>query len=66
LPVDEIKAAKAKNEEFSIVGKEIYLYCPNGYGITKLSNNFFERELNVRATTRNWKTVNTLLSMAEK
>jgi uncharacterized protein (DUF1697 family) len=66
LPIDELNAAKAKNEEFSISGKEIYLYCPNGYGITKLSNNFFERRLNVSATTRNWKTVSTLLSMAEK
>ena len=66
LPVDEINAAKARNEEFSISGREIYLYCPNGYGITKLSNNFFERKLNVLATTRNWNTVNVLLSMTER
>ncbi len=36
---------------------------PNGYGETKLSNNFFEEELKVTATTRNWRTVNALLSM---
>jgi len=48
-----------------IIGKEIFLYCPNGYGITKLSNNFFENKLKVNATTRNWKTVNKLVEMAD-
>ena len=65
-PIEEISAAKAENEELSIIGKEIYLFCPNGYGNTKLSNSFFERKLKVRATTRNWKTVNTLFSLAQK
>ena len=35
LPVEEINAVRGKNEEFSISGKEIYLFCPNGYGVTK-------------------------------
>jgi uncharacterized protein (DUF1697 family) len=51
-------------DKFIIMGKEIYLYCPNGYGITKLSNGFFENKLKVTATTRNWKTVNTLATLA--
>jgi uncharacterized protein (DUF1697 family) len=50
-------------EEFVIVEKVIYLYCPNGYGRTKLTNNFFENKLNVSATTRNWKTCNELLKL---
>lgn len=50
-------------EEFVIVEKVIYLYCPNGYGRTKLTNNFFENKLNVGATTRNWKTCNELLKL---
>ncbi len=33
------------------------LYCPHGYGRTKLNNGFFERALGVSATTRNWRTV---------
>ncbi|OGO28368.1 MAG: hypothetical protein A2136_07935 [Chloroflexi bacterium RBG_16_54_11] len=41
----------------------IYLFCPNGYGTTKLSNSFFERKLGVPATTRNWNTVNALYKM---
>jgi uncharacterized protein (DUF1697 family) len=51
--------------EWIIDGKTIYLFCPDGYGKTKLSNNFFENKLKVTATTRNWKTVNELVSMSE-
>ncbi len=51
-------------DRFIISGREIYLYCPNGYGTTKLSNTFFERKLEVTATTRNWKTVMTLNEIA--
>ena len=51
-------------DQFIISGKEIYLYVPNGYGETKISNNFFEKKLQVKATTRNWNTVNKLSEMA--
>ncbi len=44
-------------DEFQFNGQFIYLYCPDGYGRTKLSNNFFERKLKVSATTRNWNSV---------
>jgi uncharacterized protein (DUF1697 family) len=50
-------------DQFRCSGKEIYLYCPNGYGKTRLSNNTLEKVLSVRATTRNWKTVNKLHEM---
>jgi uncharacterized protein (DUF1697 family) len=62
----QLKNARYETDRFIIAGGAIYLYCPNGYGRTKLSNNFFEKKLGVAATTRNWKTVNTLLSMADK
>jgi uncharacterized protein (DUF1697 family) len=51
------------DEELVIVENVIYLYCPHGYGRTKLTNNFFENKLNVSATTRNWKTCNELLKL---
>jgi uncharacterized protein (DUF1697 family) len=63
FPFDEIGKVKTKSEDVSFSSKEIYLFCPNGYGNTKLSNAFFERKLKTLATTRNWNTVNTLLSM---
>jgi uncharacterized protein (DUF1697 family) len=51
-------------EAFRSSGCAIYLYCPNGYGETKLGNNTLERRLKVTATTRNWNTVNKLCGMA--
>jgi uncharacterized protein (DUF1697 family) len=55
---DDIPDAFARGEE------AIYLFCPNGYGRTKLSNSFFERKLGVVVTTRNWNTVKALYKMA--
>ncbi len=51
-------------DEFFISGKSVYLFCPNGYGNTKLSNTFFEKKLKVRATTRNWKTLIELIELS--
>jgi uncharacterized protein (DUF1697 family) len=56
---------KDENERFTISGREVYLYCPNGYGNTKLTNNIFEKKLNTKATTRNWKTMNKLLELGK-
>jgi uncharacterized protein (DUF1697 family) len=64
--IDKIKDGQYASDEFILIGKTVYLFCPNGYGNTKLSNTFFEKKLNVTATTRNWKTVNKLFNMAEK
>lgn len=44
-------------------GREVYLHIPASYGNTKLSNNFFENKLKVKATTRNWRTVQELCRM---
>jgi uncharacterized protein (DUF1697 family) len=52
-------------DEFYILGRSVYIFCPGGYGNTKLSNAFFEKKLKVRATTRNWKTVLELVKMSE-
>jgi uncharacterized protein (DUF1697 family) len=54
----------AGTDRFHCRGQEIYLYCPNGFGGTKLSINAFERVLSAGATTRNWNTVNKLYEMA--
>ena len=55
---------KLPNEKFVFNKNVVYLYCPNGYGQTKLTNNFFENKVKVSATTRNWKTTNELLKIA--
>jgi len=51
-------------DEFVVDGEFIYLFCPEGYGRTKFNNQFFERKLDVKATTRNWKTVRKLYEMS--
>lgn len=58
-----IKIPHDESEAFVIHNKAVYLYCPNGSGNTKLTNNTFEKKLRVSATSRNWKTVLTLLDM---
>ena len=63
--LEKIHAGYYLPDEFYISGKTIYLYCPSGYGNTKLSNTFFENKLKLSATTRNLKTSSVLLSMAE-
>ncbi len=62
--IDKIKG-DFENDEFIISGSAIYLFCPIDYGHTKLSNKFFESKLKVTATTRNWKTVTELVSLAK-
>jgi uncharacterized protein (DUF1697 family) len=51
-------------DNFKIIKNVIYLYCPNGYGNTKLSNTFFEKKLKVNATTRNFNTISKLIEIA--
>lgn len=55
---------KSPTEAFHYVDTRFYIYCPLGYGQTKLTNNFIEAKLKVTATTRNWKTTNALLDRA--
>lgn len=51
-------------DEFFVGEQVVYVHCPNGYGRTRLTNNFFERHLGTRATTRNWNTANKLHELA--
>jgi uncharacterized protein (DUF1697 family) len=62
--VRELDPDISKPDEFRVVGQEIYLCCPNGYGRSKLSNAYFEKQLGVAATTRNWRTVTKLAELA--
>jgi len=63
---NDMSLYKDKVDEFALGEQEIFLFCPGGYGKTKLSNTFFEKKLDVVSTTRNWKTVNALYAMASK
>lgn len=56
---------KDRDEQVRIKGREVYLYCPNGYGRTKLTNLAIEKKLGTASTTRNWRTVKALAEMSK-
>jgi uncharacterized protein (DUF1697 family) len=64
--VEALDAAAFAPDEFEIHGNEAYLHFPNGYGRSKLSNEWFERKLGVAATTRNWRTVTALAQLTAR
>ncbi|WP_320019014.1 DUF1697 domain-containing protein [Labilibaculum manganireducens] len=51
-------------DRFQMIDKDVFIYCPGPYHKTKLSNQFFESKLKVKATTRNWNTVLKLLELS--
>ncbi len=56
-------AAPEGMDEFRVSGDSVYLYCPNGFGKTLLTNTFFEKQLEVGGTARNWKSVIAIRAM---
>ncbi len=44
-------------EQFRVVGREAYVWAPEGLQNLKLSYSFFERHFDLDATSRNWRTV---------
>lgn len=58
--LSSVRDEKFQSDEFAIDNQNIYLYCPDGYGMTKFSTTFFEKKLEVTATTRTWKTMEAL------
>jgi uncharacterized protein (DUF1697 family) len=64
--IDRIAKLDFGDDAVTIIDKAAYLYCPNSYSSSKLTNGFFENKLKVITTTRNWKTCNELVNIAEK
>ncbi len=62
--VKTLSAIDTKPDRFQVVRTEIYGHCPNGFADVKLTTKVIEKVLAVKATTRNWNTVNKLLEMA--
>jgi uncharacterized protein (DUF1697 family) len=63
---ESIESKKQDEEAIYFSENAVYLYCPKGYGRTKITNNLLESKLKVVATTRNWNTTNELLKIANK
>ncbi|WP_397447756.1 DUF1697 domain-containing protein [Polaribacter sp. R77954] len=54
-----------KSDKFKIDNKDAFIFCAGKYHESKLTNNFFEKQLKVGATTRNWKTVMKLSELSK-
>lgn len=62
--IERLKAYKTENEEYQIVGREIYLLFQKSIRNSKLANNL--QKLGVSSTVRNWKTMNKLSAIARE
>jgi uncharacterized protein (DUF1697 family) len=64
--VKQLDPERSPPDEYRVAGRDVYLYMPNGYGRSKLSNAYFEKKLGVAATSRNWNTVTNLAELARQ
>ena len=63
LPAEQVTARPGSVDQFVIRRREVFLYCPDGIGRSKLPD--FDRQTKVAVTVRNWNTVLKLVSMTE-
>jgi uncharacterized protein (DUF1697 family) len=61
---ERIDPERSPPDKATLDGCELYLHLPNGAGRTKLTLDYLERTLGVRATQRNWRTVLKLAELA--
>ena len=64
LSLKQLKLPLQGKEAAHQIDDVLYLYCPNGYGRTRINNSFFEKQFSTQATTRNWRTVTALDGLA--
>jgi uncharacterized protein (DUF1697 family) len=64
--VESLSLPPKETGRFHSCENEIYVHCPDGYGKTKINNQFFEKTLKTSATTRNWNTINALLDLVSE
>jgi uncharacterized protein (DUF1697 family) len=61
----DVDPADFEPDAFAVGAREIYLWCPDGFHATKLGHAFWEKQLQLTATARNWNTVTKLLALAD-
>ena len=54
----------AENGQFTVLGRELYLWLPDGMGVSAMAKWPWDRLLGVAGTNRNWNTVTKLAGMA--
>jgi uncharacterized protein (DUF1697 family) len=63
---EKAQAIKIGPEELHLIGREAYIYFPNGQGRSKFPWPAIERALGTSGTGRNWNSVTKMLAIAEK
>ena len=61
--VKALDPARSPPDEFMVKGRELYLHFPKGLGRSKLTNAWFDKQLETLSTVRNW---NTVLELARR
>ena len=56
---------RSPGDRYVVLGREVFLSCPNGVARTKLTNAYFDAKLKTVSTGRNWRTVLKLVEMSE-
>lgn len=63
---DKLADLKDYPEELHLMGRELYIYFPNGAGKTRLPWSSVEKLVGTPGTARNWNSVTRMLQMAEE
>lgn len=63
---EDLLKTYAGPEELFIIGKEVYIYYPNGIGRSKLSHSLIEKKLKTLGTARNWNTILQLQKLLQR
>jgi uncharacterized protein (DUF1697 family) len=61
--VAALDADRSPGDRFTVRGKDVYLLCPNGVGVSKLTTGYFDTKLDTISTGRNFRTIRKLLEM---
>jgi uncharacterized protein (DUF1697 family) len=62
----ELAASDFEPEVFRVIGREAYVWSPEGVRASQLSYAFWEKHFQLTGTARNWNTVTKLLTLANE
>jgi uncharacterized protein (DUF1697 family) len=62
--VKTLDPARSPPDTFEVLGRDVFICCPNGVGNTKLHTTWFDTKLDTISTARNWRTCMELAARA--
>lgn len=64
--IERLNQIHFEAEEFKLIGLHIFICCKDKFSSkSKMTNAFFEKKLECKATNRNWKTVSKLFELTQ-